>query len=134
MQCPIFDKEALESVGGLLNLPGLGGEDWDLLWADADRVEEFCEVYEREPLGPKARVVLMQLIVSSYNIRLKERGPNGELNERIGTLLRGDLGLHGDTVEYWGALRSDDEEDEGDGFAVSPLMREVMGHGATGDA
>jgi hypothetical protein len=132
MQFPTDDKEALERVGSLLNQPGLGGQDWDLQWANAGRVEEFCEIYEREPLRSNAKVALMQLIVSSYNSRLNKHGPNGELRERVSTLLRRDLELHRDTIEYWSALPTDDDED--DGFAVSPLMRELMAQGAAGDA
>jgi hypothetical protein len=52
------NPHTLKKLAALLNIPDLGGEDWDLIYADSRCVEEFCEIYERESLTESDKFAL----------------------------------------------------------------------------
>ena len=62
-----YDDQTLGSLGTLLNLPDLGGEDWDLMYADPERVQDFCDVYKNEKLSEPEKFALMALLVASHD-------------------------------------------------------------------
>jgi hypothetical protein len=101
---------------------GVWEHDWDLLWANANRVEELLGLYEQESLDSDERHTLMQLLISSYDDRLNERGLEPELEHRLVKLLKQEVQLHIDTLEYWGLLQ---EPNPQGGWAVTPLIRKV---------
>ena len=111
----------LDKLGKLLNIPNLGGEDWDLMCADPDRVSAFCDIYEQGSLNAPEKTALMKLIVASYDRYLWEADSQPDLENRLFGLLKQDFELHEYTIEYWskthipGMLR-----------AVSPLMLKVL--------
>lgn len=121
------DAETPDRLAPLLGVPERGGEDWDLINADAERVEEFCRVYESEPLSRDDRAALMELIVASYDERLRQDGRADEraddLEARIARLLKRDFGLHRHTIEYWSAI---DSPDPRGAWLVTPLMRRIL--------
>jgi len=61
------NSQTLEKLGELLKIPDLCGEDWDSMYADGQRVKEFCDVYESEPLSDPEKFALMELLVASYD-------------------------------------------------------------------
>jgi hypothetical protein len=98
------------------------GQDWDLVCADPDRIEEFCDIYERESLNDVEKSELMRMIVASYDQDL-ERGSRSEsVWQRIVRLLETEFALHKEIVEYWSLPEETDAENV---FPVTRLMREV---------
>ena len=97
-------------------------QDWDLIHADPDRIEQFCDVYESESFNRVEKNELMRLIVGSYDRMLEEGRESNAIWERINRLLRRDFSTHRETVEYWSLL---EETDASNVFPITPLMREV---------
>ena len=113
----------LEELGELLGIPNLGGEDWDLVFANPNRVSEFCDAYESGSLSPMDKAAIMQLIVASYDQRSKDEPPDDELEARIYRSLTDDFDLHKHTIEYWSKLKSHNPDVL---WKVSPLMRRIL--------
>jgi hypothetical protein len=114
---------AIERLTEMFRLPP-GGQDWEIEVADAARLGEFLDGYERQPLGDDERFTLMELIVASYDELLEGGGqdrPEDWARVRLHLLQRFDL--HGYTVQYWSLP---DEDDPENGFAVTGRMREVI--------
>ena len=118
------NPHTLEKLGALLEIPDLGGEDWDLIYADSHRVEEFCDVYEHSSFSESEKFALMELIVASYDRHLWDvQHEDLTLESRIERLLDLDFELHLQTIEYWSALKSPYPDSL---RAVSPLMRRLI--------
>lgn len=115
--------EILGDLNWLLNIPNLGCEDSDLIFADANRVDEFCNIYEQESLGADEKYALMGLIIASYNRYLHETNHLNNLEHRVSKLLEKDFELHKDSIEYWGRIDCFNRENL---WAVSPLMQEIL--------
>jgi len=118
------NPQTFEKLGALLNIPDLGGEDWDLIYADSQRVEEFCDVYEHSSFSESEKFALMELIVASYDRRLSDvQQSDLGLESRIERLLDQDFEFHLHTIEYWSALKSPYPDNL---RAVSALMRRLI--------
>ena len=118
------DPHTLKKLGALLNIPDLGGEDWDLMYGDSRRVDEFCKVYESESLTESEKFALMELLVASYDRYLWEfSDAEPELESRVARLLEQDFEIHLHTIEYWSALKSHDSHRL---YPVSSLMRRLI--------
>jgi len=118
------NPQTFEKLGALLNIPDLGGEDWDLIYADSQRVEKFCDVYEHSSFSESEKFALMELIVASYDRRLSDvQQSDLGLESRIERLLDQDFEFHLHTIEYWSALKSPYPDNL---RAVSPLMRRLI--------
>ena len=118
------NPHTIEKLGALLNIPDLGGEDWDLMYADSQRVEEFCDVYEHSSFSESEKFALMELIVASYDRYLWDvQHAAPRLESRIEGLLDQDFRLHLHTIEYWSALKSPYPDSL---RAVSLLMRRLI--------
>ena len=116
-------SKPLDRLGKLLSIDIDGwGQDWELVYADPDRIEEFCDVYEREHLNSVEKSELMGLIVASYDQMLENGGRPNDTWQRITRLLKADFIIHEEIVEYWSLL---EEADVDNVFPVTPLMREV---------
>jgi hypothetical protein len=117
-------SEAIKRLNTLLSLPHRDGmQDWDVELADPNRVQEFCDVYERKHLDPPEKQALMALIIASYDDYLEERGNEVFLWNKIAALLRKDCDLHKSIMLYW--LCGDNEEQIGE-FAITPLIRALL--------
>jgi hypothetical protein len=117
-------SEAIEKLNMLLDLPYMDWmQDWDIQLADSNRIQEFCEVYERENLNSKEKQALMALIIASYNNYLEAQGGESLLWNKIADLLRRDFDLHKPTVLYW---LCDDNEEIIEGFAITPLINALI--------
>jgi hypothetical protein len=120
----ILTAGAIEKLNMLLDLPYMDWmQDWDIQLADSNRIQEFCDTYERENLDSNEKQALMALIIASYNNYLEERGNEMVLWDKIAALLRRDLDLHKPTLLYW--LCDNGEELIGE-FAVTPLIRALL--------
>jgi len=97
------------------------GQDWDLVLAEAERVEEFLDFYENGSLNSDEKNILMQLIVASYDDRLVKHQIEPELEIRLSILLKSDIEIHSETFQYW--MRP--HKPESDGWAVTPLLRKI---------
>jgi hypothetical protein len=116
--------EAIKRLNSLLDLPYRDGmQDWDVELADSNRIQEFCDVYERENLDLREKQALMALTIASYNDYLERQGDEMFLWDKIAALLRQDFDLHKSTLLYW--LYDDNEEVTG-GFAITPLIRALL--------
>ena len=117
---------AMDRLNTLLRLPYHEGmQDWAVELADADRVEEFCDVYETGELDNETRFALMALIVSCLDDWLCEKRQATGVPappERVAQLLHRDFLEHFHTVNYW---RCGEEEDPEYQFTVTPLIRTV---------
>ncbi len=107
----------------LLRVPGEGnwGEDWDLILADSDWIEELLGYYETESLNEDEKNILMKLIIASYDERLEEKGFENELWQRLVDVLKRDVEIHDDTFAYWMRLHKPESE----GWKVTPLLRKI---------
>ena len=116
----------LDRLSNLLSVDIYGwGQDWEFVYADPDRIEEFSALYERESLNPGEKSELMRLIVASYDRMLEDRNESRATWERITRLLRREFSLHREIIEYWSLLEEAEAENI---FPLTPLMREVW-HG-----
>jgi hypothetical protein len=116
--------ETIKKLNSLLDLPYRDGmQDWDIELADSNRIQEFCDFYEREYLGSHEKQALMALIIASYNDYIEERGNEVFLWNKIAALLRKDFDLHKSTILYWSC---DDNEEVIGGFAITPLTRGLL--------
>ena len=123
MEGSTTDK-TLEEFGSLLGIPDLVfSQDWDLEFADPDRVAQFCDAYETVSFSDNDKAAIMQLIVASFDRHLSEVNPPDELEARLYRLLKRDFRLHRHTVEYWSKLKS---HNPGSLWKVSPLMRKIL--------
>jgi len=95
-------------------------QDWELIYADPDRIDEFCDVYERVTLEDEVKCHLMGLIVASLDRYLEEGRSPTRIWRRIHDLLKRDIDLHKDLINYWSLIA---EADPNNGFAVTPYMR-----------
>ena len=112
-----------ERLSEILKIPGLGGEDWDLIFADASRFDQFCDVYEKESLDRHEKAALMELIVASYDQHLDGGNLQAEFETRLLKLLEADFDLHEHTILYWSKLNSHNANVL---WAVSSLMRRIL--------
>ena len=120
-----------ERVTKLLDLPE-GFElwqDWDLIWADADRVHTFFDIYESGDLSDPERRVLMELIIASYDVWLERNSGDPEFENNLKTVIRRDAALHKWMLDYWSRSDSDSEGS----FNVTPMIRELRANAEADD-
>ena len=115
--------KTFERLRRILDNPDLGGEDWDLTFADPDRLAEFCDLYEHSPLNANEKAALMQLIVASYDRYLDKAPYPDEFEARISKWLKQEFDLHKDTIIYWSGVESHSSEIV---WPVSPLIRNIL--------
>jgi len=116
-------RAAIEKLNFLLKLDkNRWQQDWNIELADPNRVDEFCQVYERL-YEVDEKFALMTLIISSYDDFISEQGDSPELEKRIAQLILTQWELHVDTIHYWALISQPEIED---GFAVTPFMRKIL--------
>ncbi|NVB37665.1 hypothetical protein G6O69_07460 [Pseudenhygromyxa sp. WMMC2535] len=114
-------KTADELLREMSDNLGLGHEpqDWGIINADGDRLDEFVTFFQREELLPTQRFELADLILASANERLLE-GLDVEI-ELLKTLAREYDRAFTPHIEYWSGLEDEDE------FPLSRLLRRTKG-------
>jgi hypothetical protein len=105
------DKTGYEAIGDLgrkIGIPDLSMQDFDLVFADARGVDNYCDQFETIELTHEERFHFMQLIVASLDLALKKGVPRSAANEqRVERLLEKDLADYKYIIDYWG--RTDTE-------------------------
>jgi hypothetical protein len=102
------EYEAIADLGRKIGVPNLSMQDFDLVFADASGVENYCDQFETIELTPPERFHFMQLIVASLDLALEKGVPGSEANEqRVERLLLKELADYKYIIDYWG--RSDSE-------------------------
>ena len=81
-------------------------QDWGIVNADSERLEEFVSVYESESLTHVARGAMAALVLASSNERL-EAQPHAELR-RIASLLPRIAVDAAWELDYWRGLDGED--------------------------
>jgi hypothetical protein len=104
---------AIADLGRKIGIPNLAMQDFDLVFADRHRVDEFCDFFETLELTPPERLHLMQLTVASLELALSaDPEATQPLERRVERLLSADLPEYKVVIDYWG--RSE--------LATAPLM------------
>jgi len=94
-------------------------EDWELIYANGDRVSEFIELYESAQLSESQRFSLMALILHSLDKAYESAHDSSEETKRVERILLEEPELHEYHLDYWA--------DEGKPivFKITPFMRET---------
>ena len=97
------EMTALRNLGGKIGIAGLATPDFDLVHANAEAVDRFCDQFESIELSREERVYFMQLIVASLDEALRGGVRCArELEERVERLLVRDLADCEYIIDYWG--------------------------------
>jgi hypothetical protein len=116
-------RVALGHLTELLHLkPDAYMQDWEVELADAARVDEFLDAYEKVQLDDDDRFLLMAMIIASVDDAKSSGLELGSSWPRAEHFLRRDGALHATTLSYW-ACGSDPDPDHQ--FAVTPLIRPI---------
>ena len=117
------DNLQLPRLRDLLNIPETEswGQDWDLIMADSESVEQLLDWYEKENLNEHEKNILMQLIVASYDDKLNEDTEDLRSEKRLTFFLERDIVIHRDIFEYWARLH----EPEDEGWKITPILRKI---------
>ena len=97
------------------------GQDWDLIIANSEWVEQLLDWYEKENLNDNEKNILMQLIVASYDEKLNEDKHDLTEEKRLVHFLERDIDIHKDIFEYWARLH----EPESEGWEITPMLRKI---------
>jgi hypothetical protein len=113
-----------ESLARHLGLPSPDpfSQDWEYEVADSSKVGEWLNAYNSGEFDPCQLTMLMEMILASYEDAMREGSARPEDRDTIRRCLLQGRKLHEATVDYW-ALP--DEPDLENGFAITPLMRDI---------
>lgn len=100
-------------------------QDWDLVFSDSERLEEFVKIYKTEDLNDSQKFALMELIVASFDDLVQFKGDFGDrsnLWNECKHILIHECWLHICTILYWCLLEKSDLEDS---FPITKFMRPI---------
>jgi hypothetical protein len=93
----------IADLGRKIGIRGLSMQDFDLVFADADGVEKYCDQFEAIELSSAERFHFMQLIVASLDLALETNVPGADASEgRVERLILEDLAHYKYIIDYWG--------------------------------
>ena len=125
--------QAILSLTRRLHLSMNEGKDWAIEAADAERIHEFCQFYQTDPLSLEEKFALMALLVASLDDYLNNTLPvecDPNLSLTVEMLLRRDFSLHRATIVQWchfdvvsetGPYPEDDETEWDESWGSSPV-------------
>ncbi len=118
-------KEAIEFISKhlIIPMPQAYTQDWEWEMADADRLDEFINFYLNNCLEDHVKIILMELIISSFDDKINQGNDCSSDWNRIKTILKDNLLLHRETIEYWARRESKDEDEC---FAVTKYIRQLL--------
>jgi hypothetical protein len=100
--------KVIADLGLKIGFSGMAMQDFDLIFADANRVDRFCDQFESIDLTPVERFHFMQLIVASLDLALEGQLEGSQASaQRVERLLLKDLPDYKYIIDYWG--RTDTE-------------------------
>ena len=98
----ILQPTATDYLSSVFNFPITGLEqDWDVEFADSNRLEEFITYLENEKLSQEITRALIALIIASYNEYLEERPANPEIEKRIEKILIENFSQASDIIDFY---------------------------------
>lgn len=84
-------------------------QDWAICAADHERIDEFLHAYESEPFTPDEQVVVMEMLLQSFEDA--ELSPSDDARwGRLAALLRRDSEVHVSIIRYWRSIKDRPEE------------------------
>lgn len=107
----------------LIDIPEFGDleQDWDLIMANAEWVEQLLDFYENEKFNDDEKNILMQLIIASYDDKLDYDKYDYGAETRLTNILEKDFEIHKDIFEYWACPYDLERE----GWQVTPMLRKI---------
>jgi len=117
---------AIAALGRKIGFPKLAMQDFDLIFANPNSVDRFCDQLESVELTSQERFHFMQIIVASLDMALSKSVPSARADEeRVEYLISKDIKGYEYIIEYWiGA--------EGGGFHVTAMMQRLRGQANEG--
>jgi hypothetical protein len=115
-------KEVRESLTKKLKLPDCDSQDWEYVVSNPKRISEFLSYYKEDGIRIEEKFALMNIIISSLNDAIEIGQFSNNVWNLISYYLTKDMDIHKKTILYW-AL---DDDTFVDGFAVTPLMKELV--------
>lgn len=97
-------------------------QDWELEYADADRIDEFLAFYKKKTKNDDERFALMGLILGSLEDLYARDSSVDATWKKIKEVLEEETSLHYSHIEdyYCAEAESDDEC-----FPITPFIREI---------
>ena len=122
--------KAIKVLSEELNLAGLDQDmqDWDLMVADIDRIDEFIDYYQNNGnhtnvlLDDEVKFALMEIILVSIDDAKNLGKYNSSSWSKVPEILIKEKKLHQSTLEYWTCLGTNIT----DGFEITGLIRELL--------
>ena len=114
------EMTALLNLGGKIGIAELATPDFDLVCANAEAVDRFCDQFETIELTLKERFYFMQLIVASLDEGLRRGLLSARQSEqRVERLLAGNIVDYEYIIDYWGRTGVDID------LRVAPMMQRL---------
>jgi hypothetical protein len=114
------EMTALLNLGRKIGIAGLATPDFDLVCANAEAVDRFCDQFESIELTLKERFYFMQLIVASVDEALRRGLLSARQSEqRVERLLAGNIVDYEYIIDYWGRTGVDID------LRVAPMMQRL---------
>jgi hypothetical protein len=114
------EATALRNLGRKIGIAWLATPEFDLVCANAEAVEGFCDQFESIELTPKERFYFMQLIVASLDEALRRGVPSArESEQRVEQLIARNIPDYEYIVDYWGRSGVDID------LRVAPMMQRL---------
>lgn len=108
-----------------LHLP-FQSQDWGISVADAKRVIEFIDYYEKNSqLDSISKGLLGELIFASFNDMLEGDSLRTDINEKVAAFVRRHQQEQATNLDYWSGLRPTEE----DPFPISHWLRQLLSEG-----
>ena len=113
--------ETIKKISEDLSLPFTGIEqDWEIELADPNRLDEFIKHYKTNYLLIEEKIVLMSIILASYDEYLEKNNLDVDNHwEEIKKLLNLNYKTFKEILDYWVLYNGKIEEL----FRISPLVR-----------
>lgn len=121
----ILNKEAIRYISKQLSLPfDESVQDWDLELSNSKRINEFILYNEKESLSKEQKIVLMAIILASFNDLLKQKTEIDEqylvnLWEQIRHALEKEIFYFRDLLIYWGYNQQNNQ------YAITPYINKL---------
>jgi hypothetical protein len=114
------ETAALRNLGRKIGIAWLATPDFDIVCANAEAVERFCDQFESIELTPQERFYFMQLIVASLDEALRISVPSARESERrVERLIARNIADHEYIIDYWGRSGVDID------LRVAPMMQRL---------
>lgn len=112
----------LEDLSKKLSLPYTGNEqDWDIEMADPERLDYFLDYFQNHNLSDDEKVLLLSLILASYDDYLNQNVINIDSKwSIIENIVKENRTIYSEVLDYW-ALKNNDN----DLFKITPLIRNL---------